>query len=75
MTVSGELFAHAHPNVPRRRILIVNLLTDPGYQLYTANNGANAIERLEREHFGLVVTDMVMPEANGLDALLSPKHL
>ncbi len=55
MTVSGELLTRAHPNVPRRRILIVDddtvirtllvdLLTDPGYQLDTANNGADAIE-------------------------------
>ena len=57
------------------RTLLVDVLTDPTYQLDTANNGADAIEKLERQYFDLVVTDMVMPKANGLDVLLASKRL
>ena len=57
------------------RTLLVDVLTDPDYELETANDGADAIEKLEREHFDLVVTDMVMPRANGLDVLLASKRL
>lgn len=86
MALDGGGRISADTNAPRRRILIVDdeatirtllvdVLTDPGYQLETANNGAEAIEKLEREHFDLVVTDMVMPNANGLDVLLASKRL
>ena len=86
MTLDGGRDSSTNPNAPSRRILIVDddavirtllvdVLTDPGYQLDTANNGADAIEKLEREHFDLVVTDMVMPKANGLDVLLASKRL
>ena len=86
MSLDGGRQGSTDPNSPRRRILIVDddavirtllvdVLTHPGYQLDTANNGADAIEKLEREHFDLVVTDMVMPKANGLDVLLASKRL
>ena len=86
MTLDGGRHGSANPNAPRRRILIVDddavirtllvdVLADPGYQLDTANNGADAIEKLDRGIYDLVVTDMVMPKANGLDVLLASKRL
>ena len=86
LTQEGGRRGSANANTLRRRILIVDddavirtllvdVLTDPGYQLDTASNGADAIEKLERQHFDLVVTDMVMPKANGLDVLLASKRL
>ena len=86
LTQEGGRRGSANANTLRRRILIVDddavirtllvdVLTDPGYQLDTASNGADAIDKLERQYFDLVVTDMVMPKANGLDVLLASKRL
>ena len=86
MTPDGRRQSSAGADAPRRKILIVDdepairtllvdVLTGPGYQLDAANNGADAIEKLEREHFDLIVTDMVMPKANGLDVLLASKRV
>ena len=85
MTLDRGRHSSTKPKPLRRRILIVDddvirtllvdALMDPGYQLDTADNGADAIEKLERQYFDLVVTDMVMPKANGLDVLLASKRL
>jgi DNA-binding response OmpR family regulator len=38
-----------------------------GYQVYTAGNGIEALEILNREQIGCVFTDINMPEMDGLD--------
>ena len=38
-----------------------------GYQVYTAGNGIEALEILNREQIGCVFTDIKMPEMDGLD--------
>ncbi len=57
------------------RTLLVDILADPGYELVTAEDGAEAIERMERQRYDLVITDMVMPKANSLDVLLASREL
>jgi EAL domain-containing protein (putative c-di-GMP-specific phosphodiesterase class I)/CheY-like chemotaxis protein len=49
--------------------LLVRLLVGEGYQVRTANNGEEALRILERESFDLVVTDLVMPKADGMAVL------
>ena len=50
------------------RELVVSMLTKQGYQLDAVENGKLAVERLEREHFDLVLMDIQMPELDGLEA-------
>ena len=57
------------------RTLLIDILKDGEYDLFAANNGAEAIQQLEVIHFDLVITDMVMPKANGLDVLLASRKL
>jgi len=44
----------------------------------TANNGRAAMERLEKEHFDVVISDWMMPEMDGLELVAAmrahPKH-
>jgi DNA-binding response OmpR family regulator len=40
-----------------------------GYHVFTAQNGRDAIKRLEEEHPDLVVLDIVMPVMDGMEAL------
>ena len=51
------------------------LFCENGYQTEADPNGAEAIRRIEREHFDLVITDMRMPEADGLEVLRKAKQV
>ena len=57
------------------RTLLIDILKDGDYDIFAANNGADAIQQLEVIQFDLVITDMVMPKANGLDVLLASRKL
>ena len=61
-----------------RKILVVDddilvlealreLLVADGYEVATATRGQEALEVMEREHFDLVVLDVVMPKMTGFD--------
>jgi DNA-binding NtrC family response regulator len=44
-----------------------------GFNVETAQNGAEAIEKIEKEVFDLVLTDLKMPEMDGLELLKNIK--
>jgi len=44
-----------------------------GFNVETAQNGAEAIEKIEKEIFDLVLTDLKMPEMDGLELLKNIK--
>jgi two-component system, cell cycle response regulator len=48
------------------RQAIVDTLHRDGYLACEASNGASALDCLERESFALVITDIVMPQMDGL---------
>jgi CheY-like chemotaxis protein len=45
------------------------LLLDEGYRVSTANNGATGMILFMRQSFDLVITDLNMPEINGLGVI------
>jgi CheY-like chemotaxis protein len=47
---------------------ISNLLERAGYSFTVSTNGADAVEKLDRGAFKLVLMDMIMPIMNGFDA-------
>ncbi len=49
--------------------LMSKLILRFGYTCATAENGRSAIERLEDEVFSIVITDMMMPELDGMELL------
>jgi chemosensory pili system protein ChpA (sensor histidine kinase/response regulator) len=62
----------------RRRALVVDdslsvrktlsqLLADAGYEVRTARDGFDALEQLSRDKVDIVLTDLEMPNLNGLD--------
>jgi len=51
------------------RRLLARLLFKAGYETATAANGAEALALIESDHFDLVVTDIQMPEMDGLQLL------
>jgi len=51
------------------RLGLAHILKDAGYMVTTAETGAEGIEKIRGENFDLVITDMRMPGADGLDVL------
>jgi diguanylate cyclase (GGDEF)-like protein len=70
----------ANESTPGPRLLIVDDISDNreiltrrfvrrGFQVREADGGASALEIMEREHFDLVLLDVMMPEIDGLEVL------
>lgn len=70
-----------HPgDAPAARILIVDddagvrqvlrsMLTAAGYDVSLAHNGREAMDRLKQAQFDLIITDLVMPEQEGIETI------
>jgi len=48
---------------------ITSLLTDEGYECYTAGNGHEAQNIVQQEDIHLIISDLVMPEVDGMQLL------
>ena len=57
---------------PLMRSVTVEILRLSGYETYSAENGIKALDILRTEQVDLIITDVMMPEMNGLDML---KHI
>lgn len=53
---------------PTERHVLVELLSRNGYQVITAENGEEGIEKAKRELPDLILMDVVMPGLNGYQA-------
>lgn len=51
------------------RQLIQDLLTREGHELIFAENGRQALERARNRPLDLVITDLIMPEMEGLETI------
>ena len=51
-----------------------HILSKEGYKVYTASNGENALHQMEKIHFDLVLTDLVMDAVDGLQVLARAKE-
>ena len=49
------------------RRFLVKALEKAGYQVASFDNGASAYDRLREEPFSLLLTDIVMPEMDGIE--------
>jgi two-component system cell cycle response regulator len=49
--------------------LLENLLSGLGYECALAQDGREAVQLLQQEHFDVVLTDMIMPHLGGLELL------
>ena len=51
------------------------ILSEKGYQVETATDGAGAIANLKAKHFDVVLTDIKMPGMNGVELMREAKRL
>ncbi len=56
------------------QILVAHWLRSRGHQVTCASTGEAAIKLLEQERFDLVITDVMMPDGDGLDVIREFKH-
>ena len=54
---------------PAIRMLVARVLIRQGYEVLTANDGADAIEQLDRDRFDLLVLDLMMPRVDGIGVI------
>jgi two-component system cell cycle sensor histidine kinase/response regulator CckA len=54
---------------PTIRLLLQDILTGAGYQVIAAPDGKQAIELIKRQWVDLVITDLFMPEREGLETI------
>ena len=55
-------------DIPNRRAVALALKT-AGHQVMSAEDGTDALELLACHHFELVITDLLMPNLNGLNLI------
>jgi len=55
--------------------VIADALVDHGYVAFAARSGREALEVLESERVDAVVTDLTMPQVDGLDVLRASQRL
>lgn len=51
------------------RLMMAKLLQVSGYKVFTCGDGAQALELIGKESFDLVITDMMMDGATGMEVL------
>ena len=56
------------------RYLVAEILSSAGYDVETATGGESGLEAFEAGHFDIVITDLVMPEPDGLEVLQAIKR-
>lgn len=56
-------------DVSEVRRAIAAILQSGHHQVIVANGGKQALELLKQQSFDLVITDMLMPEVNGMEVL------
>lgn len=56
------------------RELLREVLLEAGYQVTVASQGREMLAELRHEHFDLVITDILMPEQDGLESIGMLRH-
>jgi len=57
------------------RTMLTSALTDEGYQVDAVDNGRKALDVARRKNFDLVITDLKMPDVDGLEVLSGLKEI
>jgi len=55
--------------------LTANILTEYGYRVFSAHNGLQALQLLEKEKVDLIITDLIMPQMDGYQLAAEVKRL
>ncbi len=56
------------------RWMLSEMLKREGYEVQTADNGDEGVRLLEEGSFDLIITDIIMPEKEGLETIMDIMH-
>ena len=59
---------------PSMRLALSESLDSCGYKVETSGSGADALEKFQKDKFGVVITDMRMPKMGGIEVLRKIKE-
>ncbi len=54
---------------------LVEILTDKGYHVESAENGLVGLDKIKKEDFDIVLTDLIMPVMGGMEVLREIKRI
>lgn len=54
---------------------LLEILTDEGYQVDSAENGQIGLDKLKKKDFDVVLTDLIMPVVGGMEVLRETKRI
>lgn len=54
---------------------LVNTLKREGYLVLGTKNGREALDEISRDHYDVLITDIKMPEMNGIELLEKTKEI
>ena len=74
ITVYGDCISVAEDDKSLRR-LIETFLIKNGYTVHCACDGKEALDVLDKEHIDLIVSDIMMPNMSGIEALAAIKQI
>lgn len=57
------------------RETLSEMIKSLGYQVMVAENGVDALDRIKTEKVDLIITDLSMPQMNGLDLIVNSKRI
>ena len=57
------------------RAFLKEVLSDEGYVVELAVSGRDAVEKMEQQQYDIIITDIVMPELDGLGVVAAAKDL
>ncbi|MEZ4648545.1 MAG: sigma 54-interacting transcriptional regulator [Candidatus Eisenbacteria bacterium] len=73
-TAGASLILFVVDDEAAQREILVDILTDEGYEVHAFSSGAEALRALDAVVPGLVLTDLRMPEMDGLELLARVKE-
>jgi CheY-like chemotaxis protein len=59
---------------PSIRAFLVQTLVGAGHMVTTASDGRQGLATLQKQRFDLVITDIFMPEADGIETIRSARN-
>ena len=65
----GKLQILAVDDDPEIRDILHEILTHLGHTSVTAEDGLDALEKLSKHHFDMVITDLRMPRMGGIELI------
>jgi CheY-like chemotaxis protein len=60
-------------DTPSDRVILKSYLSQLGHEVVEAENGKTALKTIENQRFDLVISDVIMPEKDGIEVLSAVK--